>query len=194
MTGAYCVAMSTMTTRVNTELLALATFSNATQRLMLSSIFRQNGMLNGPLKDNRGTGNRFQIVNGNGCRGHCGEKAGPENGAKVGEGAAGCARPSPHDKQELRIDRTRRTMVPRFEDMSKKAGMTLEDAANRVRIPGHGGPHPEVYHREVYRRLDFATDGLSGNAYTRAFRAELERIRIDAATSGSKLNSLVVKP
>jgi hypothetical protein len=86
--GAFYVVTSTMTMRVNTELLASATFWIATQPLMLFLIFRRNGMLNGALKANHGAGNRFPIVNGDGCRSHCGEKAGPENGAAVGEGAA----------------------------------------------------------------------------------------------------------
>ena len=35
--------------------------------------------------------------------------------------------------------------------------MTLEDAANKVLIPGHFGPHAEAYHLEIYRRLRTAT-------------------------------------
>ncbi len=34
-----------------------------------------------------------------------------------------------------------------------KAGMSMEDRANKVPIPGHKGPHPEEYHKEVFRRL-----------------------------------------
>lgn len=82
--------------------------------------------------------------------------------------------------------------TPRFEDMARRAGMTLDDAANRVRIPGHRGPHPEAYHREVFDRLSRATEGLSGDAYSGAFRAELDAIRTEAATAGSALNRLLV--
>ncbi|WP_437829842.1 RHS repeat-associated core domain-containing protein [Sorangium sp. So ce1153] len=82
--------------------------------------------------------------------------------------------------------------TPRFEDMAKRAGMTLEDAANRVRIPGHRGPHPEAYHREVFDRLSRTTEGLSGDAYSTAFRAELDAIRSEAATAGSALNRLLM--
>ncbi|KYF90876.1 hypothetical protein BE20_16350 [Sorangium cellulosum] len=81
--------------------------------------------------------------------------------------------------------------TPRFEDMAKRAGMTLDDAANRVRIPGHRGPHPEAYHQEVFNRLRRATRGLQGDAYSNAFRAELDAIRIEAATAGSGLNRLL---
>ena len=41
--------------------------------------------------------------------------------------------------------------------MAAKAGMTLEDAANKVEVPGHSGPHPEAYHKAVYTRLEKAT-------------------------------------
>ncbi|HSN99215.1 MAG TPA: AHH domain-containing protein, partial [Candidatus Nanopelagicales bacterium] len=82
--------------------------------------------------------------------------------------------------------------TPRFDDMAHRAGMSLEDAGNRVRIPGLQGPHPEAYHTEVFDRLSRATDGLSGNAYSAAFRAELDAIRTEAATPGSSLNRLLV--
>lgn len=82
--------------------------------------------------------------------------------------------------------------TPRFADMAKRAGMTLEDAANKVAIPGHRGPHPAAYHESVFRRLSSATEGLSGKAYSAAFRAELDAIRIEAATTGSALNRLLV--
>jgi hypothetical protein len=81
---------------------------------------------------------------------------------------------------------------PKFEEMAKRAGMTLEDAANRVRIPGHRGPHPQAYHEEVYNRLSKATVGLSGEAYAAAFRVELAKIRTEAATVGTRLNQLLV--
>jgi hypothetical protein len=81
--------------------------------------------------------------------------------------------------------------TPKFEDMFKKAGMTLDDAANKVSIPGHKGPHPEAYHEEVFERLTKATKGLSGDAYTQALRKELDAIRTEAATAGSHLNKLL---
>ena len=83
--------------------------------------------------------------------------------------------------------------TPRFDDMAKKAGMTLDDVANRVRVPGHRGPHPQAYHQEVFQRLKRATEGLSGDAYSRAFREQLAKIRAEAATPGSRLNQLITK-
>lgn len=83
--------------------------------------------------------------------------------------------------------------TPRFEDMAERAGITLDDAANRVRVPGHRGPHPEEYHREVFDRLSRATEGLSDSTYVTAFLAELDAIRTEAATAGSALNRLLVR-
>jgi hypothetical protein len=82
--------------------------------------------------------------------------------------------------------------TPRFEDMAMRAGLTLEDAANLVAIPGHRGPHPRAYHEAVFDRLRGATRGLEGDAYSAAFRAELDAIRLEAATAGSALNRLLV--
>jgi len=80
---------------------------------------------------------------------------------------------------------------PRFEAIFKKAGMTLEDAANKVRIPGHFGPHPEGYHAEIFRRLRAATNGLKDEAYRKALLNELEAIRREALTPGSLLYRLL---
>ncbi|MBP9207809.1 MAG: AHH domain-containing protein, partial [Kofleriaceae bacterium] len=82
--------------------------------------------------------------------------------------------------------------TPRFEDMAQRAGMTLDDAENRVRIPGHRGPHPQAYHEAIFERLRTATSGLQGAAFSSAFRAELAAIRAEAATAGSALNRLLV--
>jgi len=73
----------------------------------------------------------------------------------------------------------------------KKAGMTLEDAANKVRIPGHFGPHPEKYHQLIFDRLTKATKGLSGQDYKDALLKELDAIAREAQTAGSVLNKLL---
>ncbi|MBK9370983.1 MAG: AHH domain-containing protein [Deltaproteobacteria bacterium] len=80
---------------------------------------------------------------------------------------------------------------PRFAAMARDAGMTLEDAANKVVVAGHRGPHPAEYHKLVYGHLDEATRGLVGDAYAAAFRAELSVLRAEIITSGSRLNRLV---
>ena len=70
--------------------------------------------------------------------------------------------------------------------------LTLDDAANRARIPGHRAPHPQAHHEAVFDRLRTATRGLEGDAYSSAFSAELDAIRTEAATAGSVLNRLLV--
>jgi hypothetical protein len=37
----------------------------------------------------------------------------------------------------------------RFKRIFDKAGMSMEDPANKVQLPGHKGPHPQAYHEEV---------------------------------------------
>jgi hypothetical protein len=83
---------------------------------------------------------------------------------------------------------------PRFQAMFERAGMTLEDEANKVLVLGHGGPHPEAYHQAVYERLATATEGLQGDAYTTALRAELDVLAVEASTAGSLLNTLLTGP
>ncbi|MDX2202507.1 MAG: AHH domain-containing protein [Hyphomicrobiaceae bacterium] len=80
---------------------------------------------------------------------------------------------------------------PKFADMAKEAGMTLDDAANLVKVPGHRGPHPAAYHQVVDDRLATATTGLQGAEYSAAFRAELDPVGKEVAQSGTYLNKLV---
>ncbi|NNB92154.1 AHH domain-containing protein, partial [Corallococcus exiguus] len=46
---------------------------------------------------------------------------------------------------------------PQFQKIFDKAGMSLDDPANKVRVPGHRGPHPEAYHKKVLKDLKDAT-------------------------------------
>nr|WP_076606237.1 AHH domain-containing protein [Cystobacter fuscus] len=48
--------------------------------------------------------------------------------------------------------------TPQFEPLFERAGMSLNDPANKLFVIGHKGPHPEQYHQEVYDRL---TDAVS---------------------------------
>lgn len=80
---------------------------------------------------------------------------------------------------------------PKFAEIFRKGGLSLEDAANKVRIPGHYGPHPEAYHRAIYNRLRAATNGLSGQAYRNALLSELDKLAEEAATCGTELNKLL---
>ena len=71
--------------------------------------------------------------------------------------------------------------------------MNLDDALNKIPVPGHAGPHPEEYHRAVFDRLINATSDLDGAAYSNALRNELSAIRGEIVTPGSKLNNLITK-
>jgi len=84
--------------------------------------------------------------------------------------------------------------TPRFEELFARAGMSLEDPANRVYLLNHQGPHPEAYHREVYRRLE---DAL-GTCHTQPecrnrLVEELDRLGADICKPGSRLNRLITK-
>jgi RHS repeat-associated protein len=81
--------------------------------------------------------------------------------------------------------------TPRFKDMFDRAGMKLDDAANRVIVEGHKGPHPEQYHRYVYNYLQGRTEGLEGQAYARALQQGLRELGREIETPGSPLNRLV---
>ncbi|MFP2929283.1 AHH domain-containing protein [Pyxidicoccus sp. 3LG] len=84
--------------------------------------------------------------------------------------------------------------TPRFQEIFDRAGMTLDDPANRVRIPGHKGPHPREYHVEVFNRLDGATARCRTiDSCQRALTAELKRLAQEISTQGSRLNGLVTR-
>ncbi|NRD45900.1 AHH domain-containing protein [Corallococcus exiguus] len=84
--------------------------------------------------------------------------------------------------------------TPLCERIFKKAGLTLEDAANKVRLNGHEGPHPELYHKKVVSRLQ---DAVSRCRTTETCRAnlmkELAEIAVELTTQGSPLRRLIVK-
>jgi hypothetical protein len=84
--------------------------------------------------------------------------------------------------------------TPRCEKVFKKAGMTLEDAANKVRLNGHEGPHPERYHKEVVERLERSVERCRTTETCRAsLMKELARIANELLTQGSDLRSFIVK-
>ncbi|XXF78673.1 AHH domain-containing protein [Myxococcaceae bacterium GXIMD 01537] len=81
---------------------------------------------------------------------------------------------------------------PQFKEIFDKAGMSLNDPANIVRVTGHKGPHPKEYHRIILRRLSDATEGCSTMQQCRkALTAELRDLAQEIATEGSELNRLV---
>jgi hypothetical protein len=82
--------------------------------------------------------------------------------------------------------------TPRFEQVFKLGGMSLDDAANKVKLAGHQGPHSEAYHQEVFNRLNAATRSLKGQTkISAAIRAQLKAMKKELLTKNSKLYKLL---
>jgi hypothetical protein len=83
--------------------------------------------------------------------------------------------------------------VTRFENYFKKAGMTLQDPENLVRVKAHQGPHPRAYHEIVLSTIDDEVKGLrAGTAeYRKALKRALAKLAKAIQTPGTKLNLLV---
>jgi hypothetical protein len=79
--------------------------------------------------------------------------------------------------------------TPKFEELAKRRGIALNDAINKVRLPGHRGPHP-AYNAAVYDQLFNATKGLRGKKFNEAFDKALEAVRQETLVPGSVLNKL----
>jgi len=85
--------------------------------------------------------------------------------------------------------------TPLFEQLFAKAGMHLDDPANRVYLAGHLGPHPEQYHREIYGRLEEALRGCRAVSQCKSqLLEELRMLRSEVCTPGSPLHRLLTKP
>jgi len=83
---------------------------------------------------------------------------------------------------------------PRFQKLFNRAGMSLDDAANKVRVPGHKGPHPVEYHRDVFKRLNEAMEDCSSMKQCReSLTSALRELAAEISTPGSKLNRLVTR-
>ncbi|MBN1203739.1 MAG: AHH domain-containing protein [Myxococcaceae bacterium] len=82
--------------------------------------------------------------------------------------------------------------TPRFRRIFARAGMTLDDPANKMPLPGHYGPHPERYHQIVHEALNSATASCRSIVECRAaLTDELRRLARQIATPGTELNQLV---
>ncbi|WP_240486824.1 AHH domain-containing protein [Hyalangium minutum] len=84
--------------------------------------------------------------------------------------------------------------TPRFRAIFAKAGMSLDDPANKMPLSGHYGPHPERYHEIILKELTEATETCRTvvecrQALTGALRALAKQI----ATPGAELNQLVTQ-
>ncbi len=84
--------------------------------------------------------------------------------------------------------------TPKLKEFFDKAGMSMEDPANKVRIPGHKGPHPEEYHQEVFQRLGKAVKHCETTEQCRvALTRALKRLATEIKDAGSWLNMLVTR-
>lgn len=84
--------------------------------------------------------------------------------------------------------------TPRFQEIFDRAEMSLEDPANKIRLPEHQGPHPQAYHEEVFERLDRATSVCRTPQQCRqALVGALERLAQEISTPGSRLNILLTR-
>ena len=84
--------------------------------------------------------------------------------------------------------------TPRFRKIFAKAGMSLEDPANKMPLPGHYGPHPERYHQIIFNELYAATRACrSVVACREALTGQLRKLAKQIATPGTELNQLVTR-
>src|SRR5262245_2087323 len=60
----------------------------------------------------------------------------------------------------------------------RRGKLGLESWHNKVRIPGHQGPHPEGYHRRVWEILEKAARDKHGGDLTTALEKALDRIAL----------------
>ncbi|WP_426747130.1 AHH domain-containing protein [Myxococcus faecalis] len=91
-------------------------------------------------------------------------------------------------------DATGGPWTPACEEVFEKAGMSLEDAANKVRLNGHEGPHPEFYHNQVVTRLQAAVRHCRSPETCRPrLLRELAEISNELLTPGSELRSFIVR-
>jgi hypothetical protein len=82
----------------------------------------------------------------------------------------------------------------RFKKIFDKAGMSMEDPANKVSIEGHKGPHPQAYHAEVHERLDRATATCQNTQQCRAALVdELRRLAQELSDKNSKIYKLLTQ-
>jgi hypothetical protein len=82
----------------------------------------------------------------------------------------------------------------RFKKIFDKAGMSMENPANKVSIEGHKGPHSQAYHTEVYQRLDRATVNCQNTQQCRATLVdELRRLAQELTDKNSTIYKLLTQ-
>jgi hypothetical protein len=84
--------------------------------------------------------------------------------------------------------------TPKFQRIFDRAGMSLDDPVNKVRVKAHQGPHPQEYHERIHKRLEEATKGCNSIEQCRkALTEELQRLAKQISTEGTELNKLVTR-
>jgi hypothetical protein len=86
----------------------------------------------------------------------------------------------------------KKAWTPRFAALFARAGMSLKDPLNLIYMQEHASPHPEVYHQEIYDRLQATLEGC-GDRETCAevLRMALRRLAAELCTPDTPLSSLV---
>jgi hypothetical protein len=85
--------------------------------------------------------------------------------------------------------------TPKFEEFFALADLSLNSASNLIYIlDGHQGPHPEEYHREVFKRLgDAMLDCDSTSECRKSLMKALMDIADEICTPGTKLNKALLR-
>ena len=82
--------------------------------------------------------------------------------------------------------------TPRFKEIFDKAGMSMNDPANKVQLIGHKGPHPEAYHQAVHKRLYDATRACPNQREcAHALRKALQKLAAELNKADSDLYKLL---
>ncbi|HYO69611.1 MAG TPA: AHH domain-containing protein [Archangium sp.] len=84
--------------------------------------------------------------------------------------------------------------TPLFKRIFDKAGMSMNDPANKVQLVGHKGPHPREYHEAVYQRLKEATDTCRDKQEcARLLRNALQKLAAELNEKESELYRLLTE-
>jgi hypothetical protein len=148
-----------------------------------------------------GTATMAQAVAGEEALVVAGVAAGGVNGALRSACTDGTSKPPGYQTHHLATVENEKSparggpWTPAFEEIFAKAGMSLEDEANKVTLLGHFGPHPEEYHAEIFKRLQEAIErcGTQQECKGRLMEA-LKKIADEVCTPGTKLHRLITRP
>jgi hypothetical protein len=85
--------------------------------------------------------------------------------------------------------------TPELKKLFDKVGLSMENAANKVPLRGHKGPHPRAYHDTVHKRLSDVIERCGGTTKTvacqKAFIKELRKMADELTDTGSDLYKLL---